>query len=103
MINLPIIVNMTVESNPMVFSMSVETNPIELSLGTDTAINVTIIDAPTYDGDYVVDPLAHSAIVLETKNKVCTDNVTVNKIRTAETHNDYGVTFYIAEGAVYGN
>lgn len=94
---LPIVVNMTVDASPMVFDLSLETNIVELDLENDMVINATIADVPTYEGDYVVDPLAASSIVLETNGKMCTDNITVNKIRTSETHNDYGITYYIAE------
>ena len=68
-----------------------------IALQSDMAVNATIYDAPTYEGDYVVEPSAHNAIVLETKDKLMENDVTVNKIRTSSTTNPYGITFYIAE------
>ena len=86
MVNLPIVVQMALESNLH-----------EVALSNDTVINATIIDIPHYEGSYVVDASAHNAIILETKDKLCTDDITVNKIQTARTSNPYGDTFYIAE------
>ncbi len=68
-----------------------------IKLRFDNQINVTTSDIPDYEGIYVVDPSATDTIVLETNGKRCTDDITVNKIKTSETHNPYGITYYIAE------
>lgn len=97
MIDIPIVVPMTLDTSQTVFALSLESNQQVVALQSDTVINATIIDTPQYEGEYVVDPNAHHEIVLDTKNKLCTDDITVNKIKTSETTNPYGVTFYIAE------
>lgn len=58
-----------------------------------TITNYTI--APIYDGDYIVTPRAHEEVILETSDKLLTDDVTILKIPYFETHNDYGETIYI--------
>lgn len=97
MVNLPIVVQMALDKSKTVFAMALESNLHEVALSNDTVINATIIDIPHYEGSYVVDASAHNAIILETKDKLCTDDITVNKIQTARTSNPYGDTFYIAE------
>lgn len=53
-----------------------------------------------YQGDYEVDPSAHEAIILPTRNKALLDDVTVNKIYYAEVSNlADGMTAYIADHA----
>lgn len=56
------------------------------------------INGDEYEGGYTVTPHAHDAQVLATKDKVCTENVTVLKVPKYETSNlAGGVTVYIAE------
>lgn len=55
-----------------------------------------VYSVDTYTGDYVVVPKAESATVLETKDKVMTDDVTVVQIPYIETSNVYGTTVFIA-------
>lgn len=97
MIQLPIVVNMSVDQSKRVFCLAVEQTCETYQMTQDAVFNVNIVDAPIYEGDYVITPLAHSQTVLETKDKLLEDNVTVLKIPTSETHNQYGITFYIAE------
>lgn len=97
MISLPIQVNMTLDTSKTVFALALESNLEEVTLQSDTVINATIVDIPRYEGEYTVDPLANNSIILETKDKLCTEDITVNKIQTARTTNQYGTTFYIAE------
>lgn len=49
-----------------------------------------------YDGQYEVTPSAHNSIVLETREKLMADDVTVLKIPYYETSNESGLTVYIA-------
>lgn len=49
-----------------------------------------------YEGEYIVTPKAHAAQVLPTKEKYMLDDVTVLKVPYFETHNDNGLTAYIA-------
>lgn len=51
-------------------------------------------DVPEYTGEYVVTPKTEKQ-VLSTKDKLLTDDVTVNKIPYFETSNDNGTTIYI--------
>lgn len=82
---------------PIQVKMTLDSSQTQFNLTSATAIK-TIINADEYEGDYTVIPLAHNPVILETEGKVCTDNITVTKIPTYETHNDYGLTFYIREG-----
>lgn len=50
-----------------------------------------------YHGQYEVTPSAHNQIVLETREKLMADDVTVNKIPYYETSNESGLTVYIAD------
>lgn len=49
-----------------------------------------------YRGEYVVTPKAYDSTVLETKEKLMTDDVTVLEIPYYETSNESGLTVYIA-------
>lgn len=63
-----------------------------------TASLSTASDHEMYKGEYVVDAKAHSSVILPTKNKAMAEDVTVNKVRLAQTSNlSGGVTVYIAE------
>lgn len=97
MINLPIQVELSLDKSKTVFAIALESNLEEITLSNDTVINATIIDIPQYAGAYTVTPLAAGDVVLETKDKLCTDDITVLKIPTYQTHNESGITFYIAE------
>lgn len=94
----PIIVQLQVDKSKRVYALALESNQHNLLLSNATAIVIqTGGDVPIYYGDYVVTPLAKSSVVLGTKNKKLLDDVTVLKIPTYQTHNDSGITFYIAE------
>ncbi len=57
-----------------------------------------VINGEEYEGEYSVTPHAHDIQVLETKDKVCTENVVVLKVPKYETSNlAGGTTVYIAE------
>lgn len=92
----PITVDLQVDNSKKIFAMALESNQHILELSSATAIIVGG-DAPVYEGDYIILPKANSERVLQTRNKLCRDNITVTRIQTAETHNTYGTTFYIAE------
>ena len=63
-----------------------------------TGIVMKNASTPYYDGPYVVDPSAHSDIILQTSGYVMGDDVTVNKIYYAEVSNlANGMTAYIAD------
>ena len=58
-----------------------------------------VISGETYDvyrGEYEVTPKAHSETILETREKLMADDVTVLKIPYYETSNESGLTVYIA-------
>lgn len=57
-----------------------------------------------YAGDYNIIPKAFKTQVLETENKIMTNNVTVNEVPYFETSNETGTTVYIAkELEIYGD
>mgnify|MGYP004513955729 CR=1 FL=1 len=54
---------------------------------------------PTYKDSYTVTPRLSTEVVLETKNKKMTDNVTVKKIPVYEVSNEAGgKSLYIPDG-----
>lgn len=98
MINLkPIQVDMYLSGGDQEIELDIETNFQEYDLLNDVVINVTEYDVPNYEGDYIVTPMVHSEVVLETKDKRCTDDITVLKVPKSETSNEFGTTFYIGE------
>lgn len=66
----------------------------------DAVTEVVIVhnggDYEYYDGAYHVIPKAYDDIILETKEKIMRDNVTVDSVPYYETHNEKGTTIYIA-------
>ena len=69
----PQVVDVTVNIDDGV-NVSVEE---ESSIEVTADITIVHSDADYYEGDYVVTPLPDDAIILETKDKVMSDNVTV--------------------------
>lgn len=57
---------------------------------------IQIINTDPYTGEYVVIPKAHEETILETKDKIMQDDVTVRKVPYYETSNQTGTTVYIA-------
>lgn len=57
-------------------------------------------DIELYDGAYEVTPDAHNPVVLNTKDKMMADDVTVNKVPYFQTSNATGDTVYIASEVV---
>lgn len=97
-IKMPAVVKLTVDTSKRVYAIAAESDTEDIELSSSMAIVIEgSSDIPYYNGDYVVNPKAKSEIILETKNKRCRENITVNKIQTSQTHNIYGTTFYIAE------
>lgn len=59
---------------------------------------VQFVTGDPYEGPYEVTPKAHDPVILETREKVMNDNVTVLKVPYFETSNLFdGKTAYIAE------
>lgn len=92
----PIVASLTVDTSKTVFAMAYEMLNEAYQMQNEMTVNVSG-NVPNYTGEYTVIPKANSGTVLATRNKMCTGDITVTRIQTAETHNDYGVTFYIAE------
>ena len=70
----------------------------------DVTINGSTETHETYFGPYEVIPLAFTDQILETNNKIMTDDVTVFKVPYHETSNLFdGKTAYIAEVVNDGN
>ena len=97
-IDLPIIVNMDVIENSNVFELDIVELSNVLNLSIDSEIIVKNYDAERYEGSYLIIPAAYDDQVLETKNKLCTENIVVEKVPLWETSNlSGGNTVYIAE------
>lgn len=95
MIELPIIVPLTLDTSKTTFAFCLETHDEVYTMTNSMAIQAVITEP--YEGDYIVIPQADSQTVLQTAGKYLHDNVTVTRIPTYETHNEFGTTFYIAE------
>lgn len=64
-------------------------------------IDSTLIvgEGEPYEGEYIITPLAFTDQILDTKNKVLTEDIVVQKVPKYETSNvSGGYTVYIAEG-----
>lgn len=68
----------------------------EINFTIDEAIVISGERYDVYDGEYVVTPKAHNETILETREKLMADDVTVLKIPYYETSNESGLTVYIA-------
>ena len=80
--------------------LSVSFTPPSMKVTFKNPIARDYINFDPYQGDYEVDPSAHEAIILPTRNKALLDDVTVNKIYYAEVSNlADGMTAYIADHA----
>lgn len=73
-------------------------NAKKQSIGIENEYTI-VYGEETYEGDYIVEP-DFVEQVLETKNKIMSDNVSVLKIRVSETANQYGTTIYIGKMGV---
>lgn len=85
--------DVTVSETEMVFNLDIDEDP---TYEADLDVAIQIAPSVVYTGDYVVDPSASDDIILPTTGYVMADDVTVKKIRTAETRNPNGITFFIA-------
>lgn len=57
---------------------------------------------PQYTGDYDIIPKAHRDQILNTANKLATQNIIVHEVPYEETHNESGTTVYIAKETLNG-
>lgn len=89
-----------------------EGEPFTLTFGGEQRLGLHMterIEIPVwsdpYEGAYEVTPKAYEDIELLTEWKQMKHNVTVFKVPKTETHNEHGVTVYIATdgGLNYGN
>jgi len=96
--DVPLVIDLEVESDELDFDLEVENDILELDLDTDQTIVVNRITGDVYDGSYLVTPLAKDEVVLKTYGKVMRDDVTVKKVPYFETSNESGgYTVYIGE------
>lgn len=94
-------INITVKDNAIKTHVSidsvksvVDTTPVNVN--GDTKSIIKYIDRDSYNGDYVVTPRPFEPVVLETKDKLMSDDVTVKKVPYYKTSNSTGETVYIA-------
>lgn len=81
------------EEEPILLVIEEDHEETQLLISEDFVIN-----GKEYKGDYIITPHAYDEQVLETKDKVCTENVVVLKVPKYETANlSGGNTVYIAE------
>lgn len=92
-VHTPIFIPLKVELSHKNIVLKVESNNKTIPL--QIAAEYRPIAGDPYPGPYVVDP-AFSEQILETRNKVMTDDVTVNPIEVSRTSNPAGgITVYI--------
>jgi hypothetical protein len=95
---LPIRINVRVDTNPIAiaYPLVLEAQNEQISFTTDTIFEIT--GGEKYEGEYIITPRAYDDQTLETKDKVCTDEITVLKVPKYETSNvSGGKTVYIRE------
>ena len=93
----PIVTELTVDQSKTDYIIDTESNQHALPIINSMVINVSPVDVPPYEGPYIASPRAHHNVVLDTDNKYCRSDITILKVPTHSAHNDYGLTFYIAE------
>ena len=94
--DIPLVVDLEVESDQVEFDLEIENDIFEFDLEADQTIVINKIGGDAYEGPYEVTPRAHNETILETRNKLMADNVTVLEIPYWETTNPDGKTVYIA-------
>ena len=77
-INIPIIVDLTVQGNNVAPTLIVEGNNQEVDFGLDTSISIDVHDV--YEGSYEIIPLVFEDQVLETKDKLMIDNLVIKQV-----------------------
>lgn len=92
----PQTVELTTDTSKRAFALCLETHDEVHTMTNSMTIEAGSGGEP-YSGEYTVIPKAKSETVLNTRGKYMRGNVTVTKIQTFETHNNYGTTLYIAE------
>lgn len=91
----PIFVPMTVSVDSVEIGMQVNVESPSLPMELGTAINVEVVDAPVYEGNYDVIPTFEQQN-LETRNKLLHEDVVVHPIAVSRTQNlAGGTTIYI--------
>lgn len=71
------------------------TDDSETNLSMSMAVVVEYIPQGAYDGQYTVEPLVHSNVILDTRGKSMARDITVLKVPYSETSNEKGITAYI--------
>ena len=94
--DVPLVVDLEVESDQVEFDLEIENDIFEFDLETDQTIVINKTSGDIYEGPYEVTPMAYNEVILETKEKKMSDNVTVLEIPYWETTNPDGKTVYIA-------
>lgn len=82
MIELPLVVQMGIAESTESYGLTVNSNLEEIALTTDSKIVTSTYE--TYEGDYTVSATTEGNVVLNTENKVCTGNITVNQLTEME-------------------
>lgn len=67
------------------------------SISAQLTIPNTVTEADEYDGEYQVTPRVADITVLQTRNKILRNNVTIFKVPRWDTSNESGTTVYIGE------
>lgn len=84
MIELPLVVEMSVDTSKKVYQFSIEQTCETYQMTQDAVFNVSVIDTP-YEGEYEFTP-SSSAQTIFIKNKTATDDIIINPIP-----NNYGL------------
>lgn len=77
--NIPIQVDLTIESSVVEFDMDVCSNNEAIALDNSTVINATLIKIPEYEGSYEITP-TNTVQILRTDTKLMKQDLVINPI-----------------------
>ena len=84
MIAVPMRVSTTAVSVPV----SVSDDGVNIAVGIGAAY--TLVEGKPYEGETIVDPILYNPVILETKDKLVSEDITVNPIRILDVDNPAG-------------
>lgn len=103
--SLPIVVDMDIVESRNIYELEVNKLLNVFDLDVESKVVVKKYGAEEYEGEYIVTPLAYQEQTLNTKDKLCTNDIVVKEVPIWETSNlSGGKTAYIAGGILeYGD
>ena len=90
-----LIIDIEIENEETIELVSEEETVLDIQ---EEKIIVEVKDSDKYKGEYEFTPLAHQKQIVETKNKVLAEDITIFEVPYFEVSNKEGTTVYIARG-----